>query len=110
MSDGLSVESATGGAVQGPWTDIEKLAVEHEAFGFGRIGDDGLSTHGFDPDGLQAFVTAIRRAAREEMREEAARFCATTGVPGDVADGNHDESFIRGCEYCATMIRALPCD
>lgn len=39
--------------------EIETLAVEYEAFGFGRVDDKGLTTHGFDPDGLGNFVRAI---------------------------------------------------
>lgn len=44
---------------------IERLAVEHEAFGFGRVDDAGFSTHGFDPDGLAAFTRALMTAERE---------------------------------------------
>ncbi len=39
--------------------ELEALAVEHEAFGFGRADKQGLSTHGFDPDGLQKFARAV---------------------------------------------------
>jgi hypothetical protein len=41
---------------------IEKLAIEHEAFGFGQVDEWGLTTHGFDPDGLHDFVRAIAAA------------------------------------------------
>lgn len=41
---------------------IEALAVEHEAFGFGRADFRGLSTHGFDPEGLRAFARAVLAA------------------------------------------------
>lgn len=43
---------------------IEALAVEHEAFGFGRVDAQGLTTHGFDPDGLHKFCRAIERHVR----------------------------------------------
>lgn len=39
--------------------EIEALAVEHEAFGFGRVDARGLTTHGFDPDGLGSFSRAV---------------------------------------------------
>lgn len=39
--------------------EIEALAVEHEAFGFGRVDARGLTTHGFDPDGLGNFSRAV---------------------------------------------------
>ena len=39
--------------------EIEKLALTHEAFGFGRVDARGLTTHGFDPEGLHAFVNAV---------------------------------------------------
>lgn len=44
--------------------DIEKLAVKHESFGFGRVDAHGLTTHGFDPKGLLKFVRAIEALAR----------------------------------------------
>ena len=41
---------------------IEAIAVEHEDFGFGRVGARGVSTHGFSPEGLVAFARAIEAA------------------------------------------------
>jgi hypothetical protein len=38
---------------------MEKLAVKHESFGFGQVDAKGLTVHGFDPDGLSAFVTEL---------------------------------------------------
>lgn len=38
---------------------IESLAVEHEAFGFGQVDAKGFTTHGFDADGLQAFIKEL---------------------------------------------------
>lgn len=43
--------------------EIERLAVKHEAFGFGQVDSKGLTTHGFDPDGLAAFVNDLFAAA-----------------------------------------------
>ena len=57
--------------------DIEKLAVEHEAFGFGRVDAKGYTTHGFDPDGLRDFAAALlklaadRRLTAEQSPSEA---------------------------------------
>lgn len=42
--------------------EIEKLAIKHEAFGFGRVDSHGLTTHGFDPEGLRAFVRELLAA------------------------------------------------
>jgi hypothetical protein len=42
---------------------IERLAVEHESFGFGVVDDRGLTTHGFDPEGLRAFARDLVAAA-----------------------------------------------
>lgn len=41
------------------WEKIEKLAVEHEDFGFGKADSKGISTHGFSPEGLKNFVKAV---------------------------------------------------
>lgn len=48
-------------AIAVPLTDerIEQLAIEHEDFGFGRVDDYGISTHGFNPKGLRDFARAI---------------------------------------------------
>jgi len=48
---------------------IERLAVKHEAFGFGRVDAKGLTTHGFDPDGLAAFAREIAEEAVRLERE-----------------------------------------
>jgi len=53
---------------------IEALAVKHEAFGFGRVDAKGFTTHGFDPDGLEAFAAALLAAERERGDIEAARY------------------------------------
>lgn len=59
-------------------TEIEALAVKHEAFGFGRVDAKGYTTHGFDPDGLAAFVMAITEEAvrleREAIFEEVCKW------------------------------------
>lgn len=52
-------------------TKIEALAVEHEAFGFGRVDAEGYTTHGFNPDGLHEFVTKIIKLARAEAIQDA---------------------------------------
>lgn len=39
--------------------EIEALAIEHEAFGFGRADAKGFTTHGFDPDGVGNFARAV---------------------------------------------------
>lgn len=46
--------------------EIEKLAVEHEAFGFGMIDQRGFTTHGFDPDGLSRFARALLASATQQ--------------------------------------------
>ena len=45
---------------------IEQLAVKHEAFGFGLVDAKGYTTHGFDPEGLHAFVTELTEALAQE--------------------------------------------
>lgn len=52
---------------------IEELAREHEAFGFGKAGSDGVSIHGFEPDGLLAFAEAVRAQALEEAAQVCGR-------------------------------------
>jgi hypothetical protein len=44
-----------------PLTDaeIEALAKDHEAFGFGLVDKKGFTTHGFDPAGMGAFGRAV---------------------------------------------------
>jgi hypothetical protein len=51
--------------------EIETLAVEHESFGFGKIETDGLTVHGFDPEGLLAFVTALAQKYETIGRDRA---------------------------------------
>lgn len=48
---------------------IEALAIEHEAFGFGRADEKGLTTHGFDPEGLRNFARAVLDGARPGWTE-----------------------------------------
>lgn len=59
---GTPAGSTGEGAELAPLTDaeIEALAVEHESFGFGRVDEKGYTCHGFNPDGLAAFVAALR--------------------------------------------------
>lgn len=52
-----------------PWQDIEKLAVKHEAFGFGRVDAKGYTTHGFDPDGLCDFVNELRALCKKDLTD-----------------------------------------
>lgn len=60
-----------GAVVQQPiqLTDeqIEKLAVEHESFGFGLADSFAPSTHGFDPVGLISFARAILAPPKEKV-------------------------------------------
>jgi hypothetical protein len=59
---------------------IEALAVEHEAFGFGRVDAKGYTIHGFEPEGLAAFAAALMAAERERcakpLEDAAARLLA----------------------------------
>jgi len=55
--------------------DIEKLAVKHESFGFGRVDAHGLTTHGFDPDGLRAFVVELLEN-KDELKAAYAEIAA----------------------------------
>jgi hypothetical protein len=43
---------------------IEALAIKHEDFGFGRVDKRGITTHGFNPEGLRAFVLEIVQLCR----------------------------------------------
>lgn len=45
------------------YQEIERLALAHEDYGFGQVGSDGVSSHGFDAPGLVAFARAIEQAA-----------------------------------------------
>lgn len=68
--------------------DIEAMAVEHEAFGFGRVDAKGLTIHGFEPEGLQAFVNAIiehaasiaERMGLDAQSDEAKRLAVEIGA------------------------------
>jgi hypothetical protein len=53
---------------------IEAIAVKHEAFGFGLVDANGLTTHGFDPDGLAAFVREVAEEAVKQERADAERY------------------------------------
>lgn len=70
-----------------PLTDeqIEKIAVENEAFGFGRVDEKGITTHGFEPEGLRDFVRAVVEAAVKAERERCAKVCLDMqeGWPSD---------------------------
>jgi len=48
--------------------DIERIAIKHESFGFGRVDSKGLTTHGFDPEGLAAFVAELESRVRANER------------------------------------------
>lgn len=61
--------------------EIEKLAVKHESFGFGLADPgEGLTTHGFEPEGLQAFVAELLMKERGEI---AAAIQADDVYPGN---------------------------
>ena len=47
---------------------IERLAVKHESFGFGQVDSKGYTTHGFDPEGLAAFVAELESRVRANER------------------------------------------
>lgn len=59
---------------------IEKIALEHEAFGFGKVDHHGLTTHGFDPAGL---LGCIRTALNE--------FCKINGL-GEAQSVSYDKT------------------
>lgn len=46
---------------------IENLAIKHEAFGFGRVDANGFTTHGFDPEGLEAFIEELFELWKKEI-------------------------------------------
>lgn len=54
---------------------VERMAVEHEAFGFGQVDSKGYTTHGFYPDGLENFVHAV-----------IAEFCQINGLTAEAAE------------------------
>lgn len=105
-----ATRESTGEAQPASLTDerVEALAVEHEAFGFGRVGDKGLSIHGFEPEGLRAFARALAatRAAdpapdRAAMAEEAKRLAYQMSAQ-DVSAATDDHAGFRR----ATLDRA----
>jgi hypothetical protein len=51
--------------------EIEALAIEHEDFGFGRVDQHEISTHGFNPQGLIDFVKAIQKRTYEKTSQES---------------------------------------
>ena len=61
--------------------EIEALAVKHEAFGFGQVDKRGLTTPGFDPDGLRAFTRAVLAAHTGEAADRSS-LPATGGEQG----------------------------
>ena len=79
--------------------ELEALAVEHEAFGFGLADKQGLSTHGFDPDGLRSFARAV-----------LAKWGTPPAVAGEpvawlvcTEEGDPDMVFLdrlEACQYC----------
>lgn len=50
-------------------TELEKLAVKHEDFGFGVVDGRGFSTHGFNPKGLTKFVKEVIKHRDEQWAE-----------------------------------------
>lgn len=68
--------------------EIERLAVKHEAFGFGRVDDRCYTTHGFDPEGLHGFVADLRALIRKQALEDAAKVCQKLELAID-GGGNH---------------------
>lgn len=52
--------------------EIERLAVKHEAFGFGQVQPEGLTVHGFEPDGLKAFVAELLDVSQSRRKLSAA--------------------------------------
>lgn len=45
---------------------VERLAVHHEDFGFGRVDAYGLSSHGFSGKGLRRFVRDLTKLLQAE--------------------------------------------
>ncbi len=59
---------------------IEQLAVKHEAFGFGLVDAKGYTTHGFDPDGLHAFVTELLTIHKTPLTEQQIEDILPSGI------------------------------
>jgi hypothetical protein len=72
---GWQARAAASAPAVAPMTDerIEALALEHEAFGLGRLDKRGLTTHGFDPEGLRNFARALLAAQPPVQVDEALR-------------------------------------
>ena len=68
--------------------EIEKLAIKHETFGFGHVDARGLTTHGFDPEGLQAFVNELLAQA-QKMPADKAEGDAQDAARLEWLDDNH---------------------
>lgn len=49
---------------------IEELAIKHEDFGFGLVDNHGVSTHGFNPEGLIAFVNDLKLIWEQERNKK----------------------------------------
>lgn len=63
QADRAAAQVQAMGRVPPTPAEIEQMAVKHEAFGFGQVDYKGLTTHGFDPEGLLAFVNELFAAA-----------------------------------------------
>jgi hypothetical protein len=72
-SDMLSAapQAPSGQQAEPTAEQIEKLAVKHESFGFGQVDAKGFTTHGFDPDGLKAFVRDLLALAAQQAERPA---------------------------------------
>lgn len=73
---------------------VERLAVMHEAFGFGRVDEKGCTTHGFDPDGLVNFANELWAMKDAQTQQDLApkkidhavaaiQFALTQGLDAD---------------------------
>jgi len=105
---------------------IERAAIAHEDFGFGKVDAHGITTHGFNPDGLRAFVRTIEaetlkahqqaiEAAVLAEREACAQLCdkfkegslaAQSGSPDALANVMLRQVAVLGHSECADAIRA----
>lgn len=77
--------------------DIEALAMKYEAFGFGFLDAEGVTTHGFEPDGLIAFVKAIMTIAQKpapphECKTEAEKTAYAAGWWDALASKRNEEA------------------
>jgi hypothetical protein len=91
-------------------SEIEAIAVKHEAFGFGLVDEKGYTTHGFDPDGLQAFVKELlqlQQVALKPLDTEDFCYCnkdislqivsggaASAGLYGEITVRMSDGSYV----------------